>query len=124
MEKIQLDYDKLARDAGVYIVSACGFDSIPCDLGVVFTRSKFEGDLNSIEAYLDTWSTAEVGGAILHYGTWASAVHGLANAGDLRELRSKLYPKRLPELKPKLQSRQVSPHFFSWSSLISKFQIV
>lgn len=43
MEKMQLLYNEAAEKAGVYIVSACGFDSIPTDLGVSFLESKFKG---------------------------------------------------------------------------------
>ncbi|XP_015599596.1 saccharopine dehydrogenase-like oxidoreductase [Cephus cinctus] len=106
MERIQLEYNKAAQEAGIYIVSACGFDSIPCDLGVIFTQQKFEGEVNSIETYLNTWKTENAaGGAAIHYGTWESAVYGLAHANELRELRRKLYPEPLPDLEPKLKSR-------------------
>lgn len=43
MESIQLKYHKAAEEKGVYVISACGFDSIPTDLGVVFLQEKFEG---------------------------------------------------------------------------------
>lgn len=43
MESIQLKYHKAAQEKGVYVISACGFDSIPTDLGVVFLQEKFEG---------------------------------------------------------------------------------
>lgn len=107
MEGIQLDYNKAAKEAGVYVISACGFDSIPCDLGIIYTQEKFEGEINSVESYLNAWSTVNVGGAMLHYGTWESVVHGLTHANELRGLRSKLFPERLPEMKPKLQPRSL-----------------
>ena len=102
---MQLEYNKAAQEAGIYIVSACGFDSIPADLGLIFTQNKFEGEINSVETYLNTWVKSKVGGPSIHYGTWESAVYGLAHANELRGLRSKLYPKRLPPLKPKLRTR-------------------
>ncbi|GBP52605.1 Lipid droplet localized protein [Eumeta japonica] len=43
METMQLVYDAAARDAGVYVVSACGFDSVPNDMGVVFLQQNFGG---------------------------------------------------------------------------------
>ena len=52
IESMQLKYDKAAQDAGIYIISACGFDSIPCDLGIIFAQQKFDGDVNAIETYL------------------------------------------------------------------------
>ena len=42
-----------ARDKGVYIVGACGFDSVPSDLGVEFVRTSMkDGTLAAVEAYL------------------------------------------------------------------------
>nr|CAH0108525.1 unnamed protein product [Daphnia galeata] len=41
----------------------------------------------------------------LHYETWQSAIYGFACANELKPLRKKLFPQRLPEFKPKLKSR-------------------
>lgn len=60
MEKIQLEYNDLASEKGVYIVSACGFDSIPADLGVQFFEKHFDGEVHSIETYLKSWNEGEV----------------------------------------------------------------
>lgn len=43
METMQLVYDKAAQDAGVFVISACGFDSIPADMGVIFLEREFDG---------------------------------------------------------------------------------
>ena len=43
LERIQMLYHKEAEDKGVYIVGACGFDSIPADCGVVYLQQKFQG---------------------------------------------------------------------------------
>lgn len=43
MDRMQLEYHEAARQKGVYIVSACGFDSIPDDLGLVFLQNQFNG---------------------------------------------------------------------------------
>lgn len=107
MEKMQLEYHKAAQEAGVYIVNACGFDSIPADLGVIFAQQNFEGEINSIESYVQFSGEESKEGPRLNYGTWESAVHGVAHASELRELRSKLYPTKLPEFKPKLKSKYI-----------------
>lgn len=52
METIEAKYDKKARDAGVYIVSCCGFDSIPNDLGALVLRKSFNGDLAYVDSYI------------------------------------------------------------------------
>lgn len=42
IEKIAFLYNGKARAAGVYMASACGFDSVPCDLGTLFTQQQFK----------------------------------------------------------------------------------
>lgn len=43
MELMQIRYDEPAREAGVFVVSACGWDSIPADMGVTFLKQNFQG---------------------------------------------------------------------------------
>lgn len=43
MEKMQLNYNKIAEEKGTYIVSACGLDSTPSDLMVQFLQKHFKG---------------------------------------------------------------------------------
>lgn len=108
METMQLKYNELAKEKGVYIVSACGFDSIPADLGVIFLEKNFDGVINSVETYLESQvKGGSYGGASLHYGTWESAVYGLAHADELRDIRLKLNKGPLPKFQPKLKVRSV-----------------
>lgn len=109
MEKIQLDFDQLAKDNEVYVVSACGVDSIPADLGIMHLKKVFEGQLNSVETYLSSKNHKERAKdeASIHYATWESAVYGLGFAHDLIPLRRKLYPDRLPRFTPSLKARSV-----------------
>jgi len=93
---------------GVYIVSACGFDSIPGDLGLVFLQRQFKGDLNSVEAYIEMGTEpgyVSPGGAGIYYGTYESLVYGITHANELRSLRQKLFPTRLPKMVPSLKLR-------------------
>lgn len=62
MERMQLEYNDLAREKGVYIVSACGFDSIPADMGMQFFEKHFDGDVHSVETYLKSWNEGPVSG--------------------------------------------------------------
>ena len=50
---MQLDYTSTARENNCYVVGACGFDSIPADMGTVFLEQEFGGQVNSVETYLD-----------------------------------------------------------------------
>jgi short subunit dehydrogenase-like uncharacterized protein len=36
-------YAEAAKSAGVFIIGACGWDSIPADMGVRFLRNNFSG---------------------------------------------------------------------------------
>lgn len=109
METMQLKYNEQARKKGVYIVSSCGFDSIPADMGVVFLQEKFNGTVNSVEAYLRTYflNNHKPSGASLHYGTWESAIYGLAHANELSGIRKELFPKRTPRFEPQMKARPV-----------------
>lgn len=43
MEGMQLKYNKAAEEAGVHIISACGYDSIPADMGIRYMMRNFKG---------------------------------------------------------------------------------
>lgn len=105
MEYIQLKYHKAAQEKGIYIVSSCGFDCIPGDLGVVFMQKNFKGILNSVETYLHVTSEGVKTGPHFNYATWESLVHGIANAKELVDTRRKLYPIPLPKFKPQLKAK-------------------
>ena len=38
LETVQLLHNKEAEDKGIYIIGSCGWDSIPCDLGINFIK--------------------------------------------------------------------------------------
>lgn len=40
---MQLKYNGAAQKSGVFVISACGFDSIPAESGVLHAKEKFEG---------------------------------------------------------------------------------
>lgn len=41
LEKSQLLFNDLAVQNEVFVVGSCGFDSVPCDLGIEFTKKEF-----------------------------------------------------------------------------------
>jgi len=62
-------HGEAARAAGVRIVSCCGFDSIPHDLGTLFTVERLpRNEPITVEAFVRT------GGAMFSGGTWQSAL--------------------------------------------------
>jgi len=106
LERMQLKYHQQAVENGVYVVGACGFDSIPADLGQICIRQAMEGDVNSVETYLKVISP-DLPGPSINFGTWQSAIYGFAHAKELKALRKSIYPDRMPPTLPKLQPRGV-----------------
>ncbi|OXA64880.1 saccharopine dehydrogenase-like oxidoreductase [Folsomia candida] len=104
LESMQLKYHKLAEEKGIYVVGSCGFDSIPADCGTVYLVQNFGGDVNSVEEYVETDNGGQP--TKIHYGTWQSAIYGLAHANELRPLRSQLYPEPLPKPKYRMTQRK------------------
>ena len=53
LETMQFKYHKEAKEKGVYIVGACGFDSIPTDMGITFLKQKFNGKkIHNLKFYI------------------------------------------------------------------------
>lgn len=110
MEQMHLKYNQQAKDKGVYVISACGFDSIAADMGAVHFEKQFEGQVNSLESYLETWVEGgyfRTRGASIHYGTWESAVRSLSRGAELKELRAQIEEPPVPKVKPVLENRYV-----------------
>ncbi|KAM4772159.1 saccharopine dehydrogenase-like oxidoreductase [Rhinophrynus dorsalis] len=102
LEGMYLKYDTQAAEKGVYVVGSSGFDSIPADLGVLFTRDSLKGTLTAVESFLSFKSGSE--GTHLHDGTWQSAVQGVADQ-DIRKLGKQLDHKPFPIVGKKLRGR-------------------
>lgn len=86
MERMEANYHEKAVERGSLVVSACGFDSIPAEIGLLFHSRQWGGGsvVNRVEAYLRLESEKRIVGNI---GTYESAVLGVANANQLAELR-------------------------------------
>ena len=67
---MQLLYQKTASDKGIYIIGACGFDSIPSDMGVLFTKNKFDGEVNTVEGFLALKPGPEVTNFFFKLACW------------------------------------------------------
>lgn len=87
IERMEMDYHTKAVEAGCLMVSACGFDSIPAEIGVIFNSRQWKGMSapNRINAYLELKSEKE--GMVGNIGTLESAVLGMANSKNLQEFR-------------------------------------
>ena len=97
VERMIVAHDAEARAKGVRIVHACGFDSIPADVGmlqcVLEAQRRFgpQCGLSRVDSFI-TLHTGPLG-ARGAYGTWASLVHGLSNRSSLAGVRRQLKAK-------------------------------
>ncbi|XP_004136685.1 probable mitochondrial saccharopine dehydrogenase-like oxidoreductase At5g39410 [Cucumis sativus] len=97
MEKMEANYHERAVQSGALVVSACGFDSVPAELGLMFNSRQWVGQTapNRIEAYLSLESSKKIVG---NFGTFESAVLGVANADQLLKLRRSRPRKPRPKI--------------------------
>ncbi|MFC9944926.1 saccharopine dehydrogenase family protein [Streptomyces pratensis] len=105
VDRMYLEHDGRARETGARLVHACGFDSVPHDLGVYFTVQQLpEGVPLTVDGYVRT-------GAVFSGGTFASALTAMGRGPQtMRAARE----RRLHE--PRLVGRrarapQGAPHF-------------
>ncbi|MEV7611759.1 saccharopine dehydrogenase NADP-binding domain-containing protein [Streptomyces sp. NPDC089799] len=71
VDRTYVDHDARARETGARIVHACGFDSVPADLGAYFTvRQLPEGVPLTVDGFMS-------GGGLFSGGTLASALTAL-----------------------------------------------
>ncbi|XP_039320187.1 saccharopine dehydrogenase-like oxidoreductase [Saimiri boliviensis] len=103
LELMQWKYHEKAAEKGVYIIGSSGFDSIPADLGVIYTRNKMNGTLTAVESFLTIHSGPE--GLSIHDGTWKSAIYGFGDQNSLKKLRHASNLKPVPFVGPKLKRR-------------------
>ncbi|GFU54997.1 saccharopine dehydrogenase-like oxidoreductase [Nephila pilipes] len=114
LETMQAKYFKVAREKGVYIVEACGFDSIPADYGISALKKKFPGDLNSVEYFVEIGTGPS--GRKTNIGTFLSAVNSVTDFLNIKEyekeLKKDVFKKDLVQSNYKLPWR-LPPLFYS-----------
>ncbi|KAI8872286.1 hypothetical protein GQ42DRAFT_161431 [Ramicandelaber brevisporus] len=109
-----------ARAAGVSIVHACGFDSIPADIGALYTRQAMAtADIipSSVEMFVHLCPGPA--GMRVNYATLESAVYSIGSVDALRRLRKESGFPSLPTVGPR-------PRFFgkiTWWPLIKMWSL-
>ncbi|MFJ8888424.1 saccharopine dehydrogenase family protein [Streptomyces sp. NPDC102402] len=105
VDRMFLEHDGRARETGARLVHACGFDSVPHDLGAYFTVQQLPEDVPlTVDGYVRT-------NAVFSGGTFASALTALGRGPQMLRAAKE---RRLHE--PRLVARrarapQGSPHF-------------
>ncbi|KAF6173535.1 hypothetical protein GIB67_042665 [Kingdonia uniflora] len=92
MERMEAEYHEKAVESGALVISACGYDSIPAEIGLIFNSRQWVEPAvpNRVEAYLSMESEKKIVG---NFGTFESAVLGVGNVDKLQKLR-KSRPRR------------------------------
>lgn len=84
VDLVRTRHDQAARDSGARLVNCCGFDSIPHDLGVLYTVDRLPQGLPiTIEGYVQAGGTPSG-------GTWHSAIHAFARARQYTAQRRRM----------------------------------
>ncbi|KAJ3313784.1 hypothetical protein HDV04_001588 [Boothiomyces sp. JEL0838] len=92
IEKLYADYNQLAIDKRISIVPACGYDSVPADLGQWYTKLQFQKQqaiCSTIEMIVKFH--AGKSGITGNATTFESAILGFASVDNLRQLRKKTH---------------------------------
>ncbi|XP_075146887.1 saccharopine dehydrogenase-like oxidoreductase [Haematobia irritans] len=123
---MQYKYDDLAREKGSYIISTCGFDSIPSDLGVLYAERNFEGTVNSVELYMESKRklTDKSSKASINIGTWKSVMHATKYVREILALDKKLNSGKVPNLSPHLWMKPYSQQPAGLKGYFAPFPII
>lgn len=74
-EGMMLKYHEQAKKEQVAIVHVCGFDSIPADMGVLYTKQQLEKNHNALPSTIEMFFKLHIAGNAGfagHYATYAS----------------------------------------------------
>ncbi|KAJ3055220.1 hypothetical protein HK102_011395, partial [Quaeritorhiza haematococci] len=96
VERMYLKYHTQAQQNNVTIVSCCGFDCIPSEMGNLFTKREFKKmgwTAATVEMFVGLNATK---GLVINYATYESAIQSLAHVAELRKLRKQMKPVQLP----------------------------
>ncbi|KAI1711694.1 saccharopine dehydrogenase NADP binding domain-containing protein [Ditylenchus destructor] len=99
LETMQMKYGEDAKKNGVHVVGACGWDSIPCDLGVNFVKQNFPGTLSHVETFAQM-KNGEAGYSF-NSGTYQTLILGLwqSRNDSLGKIRRSIMPEKLDKTK-------------------------
>jgi len=94
LEQMQMKYGEEATRNGVFIVGACGWDSVPCDMGVNWLKQNFEGTLSHAETFPQIKSGPA--GYSFNAGTYQTLILGMWQAKNdgLGRIRKAIMPER------------------------------
>lgn len=122
MERMHLKYDDAARAAGCFIIAACGFDSVPAEIGATLCVQALQAQglvPNRVDSYLSI--SAGPAGMRGHYATYESAVYGVSSVGALGKVRAEAKAKGLHRPPSIPGPRPQRMKAFSWNRELGKW---
>ncbi|XP_023216295.1 saccharopine dehydrogenase-like oxidoreductase [Centruroides sculpturatus] len=109
LEEMQLKYHEEAIQKGIYVLGACGFSSIPTEMGLSLIKKKFQGDLNSVETYLQFHENPQ--GRMANAGILKSMIYNFLNRNKIGDIRKRLNDKifkKFPKYSHLLKKRPIA----------------
>jgi len=118
IESMQMKYGEQAKQNGCYIVSACGWDSIPCDMGMNFLKQNFDGTLSHAETFAQIKSGEA--GYSFNAGTYQTLILGIWQAKNdgLGRIRKAIMPEKLQKSK---YSRTPKRGMLWWNEMLQGY---
>lgn len=107
IESMFFKYSQEAKNNNCIILHSCAFDSVPSDIGTIYTIRQFpESCCASIESFIEMECPH---GYTAHSTTYECAVHGMTDTTSLKALRKQieetLHPPKIEHMGPKLERR-------------------
>jgi len=103
LQKCQIKYHNEAKSKHIHIVGACGFDSIPADVGLEILREKFPGKLTAAESFIHVHGPGKG-----NYGTYNTIIQSLAGKSEVKAQQREIFKgKRLPHVGSKLTPKGI-----------------
>ncbi|KAI3662363.1 hypothetical protein MP638_004887 [Amoeboaphelidium occidentale] len=104
IERMFVEYGQLAKDAGVTIIPACGFDCVPSEMAVLFIKNQLAKE-NVTPAHAEMFFKLLPGpyGAAGNYGTYESLIYGVGFSSNLKKIRAQIDLPKVPRVGPLLK---------------------
>ncbi|KAI3418869.1 hypothetical protein GPALN_007969 [Globodera pallida] len=117
IESMQMKYSEQAREQNVFVIGACGWDSVPCDMGMNFLKQHFQGTLSHAETFAHI-KTGEAGYSF-NAGTYQTLVLGFWQSKNdgLGKIRRAIMPEKLEKSKWRAPNRGM----FWWNDSLDAY---
>jgi len=110
LEEMQLKYHDEAAEAGVCIVGACGFGSIPADVAIMHMQKHCPYEI----AWVNIFTKMESGrgkGSLENRGAWDSAVGFVPDLAKLINIRRELYGSFFKQKFPNFKHKNCQKYY-------------